>query len=115
MYCGTCRRAAVLGGRRICTPQPRFAKQTMATGKIAQLSTVAELDQLRDQYVVAAKPASKLVWSSAVASSACHLRRVHTVRFRHPPQFPHHETQLPEPNVSASTPDGPPARRGCRW
>lgn len=68
----------------------------MATDTIAQLSIVVAIDQLHVQYVVAAKPAVKLVWSSAMASSAFRLRRIHPVRFRHPPRFPHRETQLPQ-------------------
>ncbi|KAK1055949.1 hypothetical protein LTR74_015259 [Friedmanniomyces endolithicus] len=40
----------------------------MATRTIVQLSIVVAIDQLHTQYVVAAKPAVKLVWSSAMAS-----------------------------------------------
>lgn len=73
----------------------RFAKQTMGTGDIAQSGAVVGKDPtlLHDQYGVAAKSALKLVSTSAMASSARHLRRMHTVRFRRPPHFPHRETR----------------------
>ncbi|KAK0941967.1 hypothetical protein LTR29_006540 [Friedmanniomyces endolithicus] len=52
----------------------------MGTGDIAQSGAVVGKDPtlLHDQYGVAAKSALKLVSTSAMASSARHLRRMHT-------------------------------------